>query len=371
MSSHGLNPKFFIVFDWKKDTYLLGEKWDSYLRLAPVEKFIFNLIKSSLSQEEIIQKLANEIKNSSLARVTTLKTFSKFKRIGIFNRDQEEFTPPIVNIQFSNGSKLEINVRKTIPAYHWLCLLNFQLSHYPEITNHGYFYGDCFHSQEVTFSQLSSLRDELNEELSKWFPAVKFPEVLKTRESLASIHQVFEEYFLKTKELYRNKAKGLIEKLHLFNHIIHLAEDSLSNSEGGFIEVTFEQKLPPVPFPISDKVDQYFEIEHQENTVYLNYYQIGYSYLSAYEAKSKSVPIPQNHFSSFFKVYLRPTTQHSQTELNKIEEWLKKTHGKNINDPSLRLGHIPIGDLRDATWKDSIKKIPLDPKIDRIFIQND
>ncbi len=357
-----LNKDIFIIFDSNKTPYLLGPRLNNFTRINDLKALLYHYF--SVLKEFTIEDILNKYKNdcnkqvNSVEEVILKKEFNWFKDnnfLVLENSNFKESKEYYIEYTFSNKEnkefKLSASVLKSSLATQWCFALSFQLQNSPSLLRNGLFYGNTFQSLEDVSKKIHKISEKCEKILKDFFEFnldFYFNQKI-TKDSLWKLHKAFEDYYPKVLTLLEeNKNNSELEDLNNLmrdlNYYIHMAEDILNNWEGGFIEIIFPKSTYPIP--ISSEKNELFSTKLLEKHIYLNYYQIGYSVLAAYEAGTDSKPNPQSSFCANHFIYSRPNVELlKKDQYEQIKNWLREKHNLDINDLSLRLGHVPLAKL--------------------------
>ena len=382
-----LNKDIYLIFDFNKIPHLLGPKIEDSRKLNNLKALLFHYFEQlQVFTYEDVMALHHKSSNNSPNETLLIKTAFDWYRANnyLVNEQQTSDYNDKLTVEYcfkrQGGKKLPLRaeVFNSPIARQWCYALSFQLRTTPNLLNDGLFYGACFedldHVTSLILSELKScdkmLKAHFEFEISDYAPTQI------TRHSLWRLHQAFEDYYPKVLELINQSSgnkelKELGQSMKNLNYYIHMAEDLLNDWEGGFVEVIFDGHTRPIPLPFTEHNNQAFSTELKENHVYLNYFQIGYSVLAAFEAGTDSKPNPQVSFCANHFLYFRPSNDLlNKDNFDSVKDWLKTTHNLDINDPNLRLGHIPLAKFTDhSSYKEILKNISGSHKLASISIE--
>lgn len=370
-----LNKDIYLIFDFDQNPFLLGPKISESRKLNNLKALLFHYFKElqSFTIEDVLAAHQKDSNPSAQENMLIRTAFEWFKANNyLIDEKQTLDYDNQLNVNYcfqdNKGNELSLcaNVFNSPIPRQWCYALSFQLKTYPSLLNDGLFYGACFQSLEHISSLILSavkdcgttLKNHFKFDLSKYAPTKI------NKRSLWKLHQAFEDYYPKVLALLNEvpnhkELKEVAQSMKNLNYYIHMAEDLLNDWEGGFIEVIFDNNTRPIPIPFTEQNNQAFSTELKENHIYLNYFQIGYSVLAAFEAGTDSEPNPQTSFCANHFLYFRPSNDLlSKDRFSQVKTWLKSTHNLDIDNPNLRLGHIPLAKFtQHHSHKDILKKI--------------
>ncbi len=370
-----LNKDIYLIFDFDQNPFLLGPKISESKKINKLKALLFHYFKElkTFTLEDILALHHKDSNPSPKERVLIKTAFEWFKANNYLIDEKQTLNyDDQLNVNYcfqdDKGNELSLcaNVFNNSIPRQWCYALSFQLNTYPSLLRDGLFYGACFqnleHISSLIFSELKEceqgLKNNFNFNLSKYAPTKI------NKRSLWKLHQAFEDYYPKVLDLLNQspnhkELKELGQSMKNLNYYIHMAEDLLNDWEGGFVEVIFDNHTRPIPISFTEHNNQAFSTELKENHIYLNYFQIGYSVLAAFEAGTDSKPNPQASFCANHFLYFRPSNDLlSKDNFVQVKDWLKTTHDLEINDPHLRLGHIPLAKFTDySNYEEVLKKI--------------
>ncbi len=365
-----LNKDILIVFDSEKTPYLIGPHLNNSTKINSLKALLYHYFTEL--KEFSVQNILEEYKKNSSTKVNAVEELVVKKEINWFRENNflinfyhkfEKCKNLKIEYTFTNKERKEFiltaDVFDSALARNWCFILSFQLSDSPNLLNNGLFYGNTFQTFEEVSKRIYNISKSCEDILKNFFEfnLESYFDQKITKESLWRLHQVFEDYYPKVLTLLEenNEAHNLESLNQLMkdlNYYIHMAEDLINEWEGGFIEVIFPKSTSPIP--ISSNNSHLFSTQLHEKHIYLNYFQVGYSVLAAFESGTDSKPKPQASFCANHFIYLRPNVELlKENQKEEIKNWLLEKHRLDLNDVSLRLGHVPLATLvTDKSYKE-------------------
>lgn len=332
------SPSFVLVVKHDGQILLLGPDLENFSEINTMQAIVYSFAEK-LGENFTIRDLAQGLQQRmSFEPILLLKFCNELVQLGVLNFNKIDYEPRSYKLEFQfQDHSLTAKTLAHSVAEDWVKVLKYQLKNRKEIIQNGFFYGETFQTVDEIFAQIEKVLIRLDDIIKLDLDS----QIEKTRESLWKIHKYFEKHSIEslgTKELkdkYANDFK-------LLNYYIHMAEDIIEGGLGGFIEVIFSSCFKPILLP---KCDHLFSPDFEGKTIYLNYYEIGYSVIAAFEAQTTSKPVPQQHYSANHFIFLRPDNPLQEEKKENISAWAKDTHNIDIENPNYRLGHIPLAKL--------------------------
>ncbi|MAZ49172.1 MAG: hypothetical protein CME65_11450 [Halobacteriovoraceae bacterium] len=334
------SKKYVLVVKHDQSFLLLGPILGVFVEINSLQALVVGLAQK-LDSDFTLGQLYRELsKILEVDPLIFLKHFNQLYSRGVVrdSKPNDDFDTYQIKFIFDNAV-VEAKTFEHFVAHNWVSILDLQLKTRPEILNQGLFYGNIFNSKEKIFQ-------EINKSLHKLFeilPKKSLPTIEQSRESLWKLHQFFEKQSLETLQS-KNLKEKFNEELKFLNYLIHMAEDSLEGGKGGFIEVIFSSIFKPV---LLNNCDHLFSPDLNEKMIYLNYYEIGYSHIAAFEAKTTSIPVPQTQYCANHFIYIRPDNIFVQNRRKELREWSIQNHNMDTDRAEARLGHIPLARITD------------------------
>jgi hypothetical protein len=248
----------------------------------------------------------------------------------------------------------------------WLRCLQEELAKGTPIKNGGVYYGSGIHSAEGLKEKLL----QRIEVVSRFAPNEIHLDPAReiNQELLNNLHKEFERLSEWPQFSPGGQWPEGMEALIDINEIIHQYETILVGKMSPYFGLD-------VNFLVNYKIDltpddlKLFSTEVEYGQIRLNYATVGVPVLSAFELNEHRPPVPQSQFRPDFHVSFNPPRKFEKWAA--LSEWLKRFE-RDISDPTLALGYIPLAKLDRSSGlseQEIFLRIKENPVITKIEIQ--
>ncbi len=219
----------------------------------------------------------------------------------------------------------------------WLKLLRTAIKSDSAFWGGGHFYGKVFQSEVLIVKQMKRVIKILNAHGADHINLV--PHLGMSRQFLNSMHDRFEALD-NSGAYYRGSVPDpVFEALHQLNSLVHRAEQFLVEDDGFHVDVCWSQSFRE-PFTPEDY--RLFTPDLLYGQLYLAYGLTGVPFVNAFHANSADARAQDSFTPSMVAWFCK---DNPFQEWDQLKKWLKEKHNRDIDDPALALGYIPLGKL--------------------------
>lgn len=172
-----------------------------------------------------------------------------------------------------------------------------------------------------------------------------------TQENANIAHVFFETAFNSLSEEAKAANLDLVDHLNTLNKSIHQLESQLHNPDGFFVDISLWNSFRG---DIQAEENQFFSLDKTWGELFLTYCHIGEGYLQAMNAEYPIAPTPQTKVSGNIILYFDSTYKYQ--EMERLQNWLNKLTGKEVNVKDLPVGEVPLAKIIGDWTPESIHR---------------
>ncbi len=233
---------------------------------------------------------------------------------------------------------LNYELYKSSAVETWLQLLSEANQKKSIIQRNGEFYGNAFHSLDEVTNDLSRVVETLRASNK-----VKIPHSIHkklTRKDLNELHEIFENMMAENKRSSTTFREHELQAIIDLNTFIHRYEFAMDSQRGPWIVAAF---YPSPKLPLTPELLTNFTMNKKFGELMMSYSTVGVGYLEAFAHKPEALPVPQQTASPDISIHFEKNAKFK--DFDSLKEFLKTNYNRDINDPTLALGRIPLGAL--------------------------
>lgn len=249
---------------------------------------------------------------------------------------------------------LQFELFDTHLTTRWLELLRKDLSDPDKkIWNDGVFCGDAFFNRERNIERLKMNIKEINR-FDGGGPFKKFENRDLGKSELEEIHEIKVGLTALMKRVGFQFPLEYGDLLQNLNQGIHEFEFSqVGGPNTGSITVV---PYPPSRLSLMPEDLKLFTIDNHFGWIYLDYGTNGVPFIDAFRNQDDTEPTAQTELTSGF--WISFFRDEDSEDRGPIRKWLKSRFNRDIDDPSLALGSIPLGRIQNLSRDQILQVVP-------------